>query len=29
VEKLLPGGEYVGRALGAVLIVWAGVTLVV
>ncbi len=29
VEKLLPGGEYVGRVLGGVLIVWAGATLFV
>jgi len=29
IEKLLPGGEYVGRVLGGVLIVWAGVTLLV
>lgn len=28
-EKLLPVGEYVGRVLGGVLIVWAGVTLLV
>lgn len=29
VEKILPGGEGVGRALGVVLIAWAGVTLMV
>ncbi|MCA3921906.1 DUF2182 domain-containing protein [Burkholderia sp.] len=29
VEKVLPGGERIGRALGVVLIVWAGVTLIV
>ena len=29
VEKILPGGERVGRMLGVVLIVWAGVTLLV
>jgi predicted metal-binding membrane protein len=29
VEKILPGGERVGRVLGVVLIVWAGVTLLV
>lgn len=28
-EKVLPGGERVGRALGVVLIVWAGATLLV
>ncbi|MBJ9590909.1 DUF2182 domain-containing protein [Burkholderia seminalis] len=28
-EKILPGGERVGRALGVVLIVWAGATLLV
>ncbi|MDQ0139717.1 DUF2182 domain-containing protein [Cupriavidus necator] len=29
VEKVLPGGDLVGRVLGAMLIVWAGATLVV
>jgi predicted metal-binding membrane protein len=29
VEKILPGGERVGRVLGVVLIAWAGVTLLV
>ncbi|MDR3100311.1 MAG: DUF2182 domain-containing protein [Paraburkholderia sp.] len=29
VEKILPGGERVGRVLGAVLIAWAGATLLV
>ncbi|RQR32986.1 MULTISPECIES: DUF2182 domain-containing protein [unclassified Burkholderia] len=29
VEKVLPGGEYVGRALGVVLIAWAVATLLV
>ncbi|WP_446901637.1 DUF2182 domain-containing protein [Burkholderia sp. YIM B11467] len=28
-EKILPGGERIGRALGVVLIAWAGVTLIV
>ena len=28
-EKILPGGERVGRALGVVLIAWAGATLIV
>ncbi|KML47151.1 metal-binding integral membrane protein [Burkholderia cepacia] len=28
-EKVLPGGERIGRALGVVLIAWAGVTLIV
>lgn len=29
VEKILPGGERIGRVLGVALIVWAGVTLLV
>jgi hypothetical protein len=29
VEKILPGGERVGRVLGVALIAWAGVTLLV
>jgi predicted metal-binding membrane protein len=29
IEKILPGGERVGRVLGVVLIAWAGVTLLV
>ncbi|MBR7954031.1 DUF2182 domain-containing protein [Burkholderia cenocepacia] len=29
VEKVLPGGDRIGRVLGAVLIAWAGVTLIV
>jgi predicted metal-binding membrane protein len=29
VEKILPGGERIGHALGVVLIVWAGATLLV
>jgi predicted metal-binding membrane protein len=29
VEKILPGGERVGRALGVMLIAWAGATLLV
>lgn len=29
VEKVLPGGERIGRVLGVVLIAWAGATLIV